>query len=94
LITFDGIGREESQVLSLQWVFVSELWASGLRLGFSRERRVVHFELTRFDDSDIGGYSVTEFDFDNVSDSELFSFQVDLLSISDGDSELRDHVLE
>ena len=32
--------------------------SSSLRLGFSGERRVVHFELAGFDDSDIGGNSV------------------------------------
>ena len=41
---FDGVGREEGQVLGLQRVFVSELRRPGLRFRLTGEGRIVHLE--------------------------------------------------
>ena len=41
-LTFDGVGGEESQVLGFQRVVVGALGGAGLRLGLSRQRRVVN----------------------------------------------------
>ena len=93
-VTFNGVGGEESQVLGFQRVLVGEFRAAALRFGFASQRRVVHFEASRFDDADVGGHTVAEFDLDDVTDRQLLGGDGHFLSVTDDQGELRDQVLE
>lgn len=42
LLTLDTVGGKETDVTSLQGIFMRELWGASLRLGFSCQRGVVH----------------------------------------------------
>lgn len=94
MITFNSVGWEESQIFGFQWIFVGEFWIAALRFGFARQRRIVHFEATRFDDADVGRDAVAEFDFDDISDADLFSLEGLLETLTDHYRVLRYHVLE
>ena len=93
-LTFDGVGGEESQVLRLQRVLVGELGVAALRLRLARQRRVVHLEAARLDDADVGRDAITEFHFDDVTDTDLFGLHRLLKAFAHHHGVLRHHVLE
>ena len=92
--TFDGIGGEESQVLGFKRVLVGEFSIAALRLRLSRQRRVVYFEASRLNDTDVSGNAVAKFDFDDITDTDLFGFKCLLETLSHDNGVLRHHVLE
>ena len=93
-LTFDGIGGEESQVFSFEWIFIGEFGVAALGFGLSRQRRVVYLEATGLDDTNICWDTVAKFDFNDVSDADLLGLEGLLETLAYHDGILRDHVLE
>ena len=92
--TFDGIGREESQILGFKRVLVGEFCVAALRFRLPRQRRVVYFEAARLNNTNISRNAVAKFDFDDITDADLFGFKCLLETLSHDNGVLRHHVLE
>ena len=66
----------------------------GLGFRFSGERGVVHLEALGLEDAHVSGDTITKLDLYDVSKGELLSLNGQLISISNTEGILRDHVLE
>lgn len=88
-VTFNSIGREESQVLGFQRVFVGEFRASGLGLGLSGEGGVVHLEATGLDNADVGRNTVAKLDLYDVAKDNFLSTQGELLAFTQNSGKLQ-----
>jgi len=91
---FYRIRRKECEVFRLERVFVRELGRSRLRLGFARQRAIVHLESACLDDPDVGRYPVAELYVDDVAQHEILRSESELLTLPDHSGELRHHVFE
>ena len=65
-----------------------------LRLGFSRERGVVHFKSFALRNADVGRDPVSELHLDHVAQDELLGLDTQLLALPESQSVLGDHVGE
>ena len=71
-----------------------ELRGAVLRLGLTRERRVVNLELVRAHDANVSRHLVTVVEFDNVTRNEFPGINDDSLATADSLALLRNHILE
>lgn len=92
--SFNSVGREESDVTGLEWIFVGAVWGTGLWLRLSGERRVVNLESESRDNTKISWNTISSFDFNNVSDDKFFSLHLLLLAITVNKSKGWNHVLK
>lgn len=53
-----------------------------------------HLEAPRFDNTDVSGNSVSEFNLNHIAQDQVFGAQRQFLALTDDGGELRNHVLE
>lgn len=58
--SLNSIGGEEGEVLGFEGVLISEVRATGLRLGLSSQGGVVYLEASGLDDTDVGRDTISK----------------------------------
>ncbi len=73
---------------------MDQKWIRNVAPGFSRQRRIIHFESSGLSNPDVRRNVVAGLDLDDVTERQLLRLHVHLLPVPDAGRELWQHVLE